>query len=219
MEKEGVSAPSSVPWDARLARWVVRPLAASSITPNHLTTLRLAVGLAAAAWFARGTYAACNIGALLACASNFLDHTDGELARIAGKSSRFGHVYDLISDALVTITLFVAIGIGAQGKIAVGIPTVWLGALSGGAIALIFILRLRIEDRMGKAGTQQAAIAGFEIEDMLYTLPLLTLLDATVPMLLLSAVCAPLFAVWVVVDYRRKMRMPVPEGPPQADTG
>ena len=44
--------------------------------------------------------------------SNFLDHTDGELARMSGKSSRLGHLYDLASDAAVTILLFMAIGIG-----------------------------------------------------------------------------------------------------------
>ena len=37
------------PWDARLARRLVAPLIGSWVTPNHLTTLRLAVGIAAAA--------------------------------------------------------------------------------------------------------------------------------------------------------------------------
>ena len=46
--------------------------------------------------------------------SNFLDHTDGELARIGGKSSRIGHIYDLARDAAVTVMLFVAIGIGQR---------------------------------------------------------------------------------------------------------
>ena len=39
---------------------------------------------------------------------NFHDHTDGELARIGGKTSRIGHLYDLASDAAVTILLFIA---------------------------------------------------------------------------------------------------------------
>jgi phosphatidylglycerophosphate synthase len=47
--------------------------------------------------------------------SNFLDHSDGELARVSGKSSRLGHVYDLVSDAAVTVVIFLAIGIGAAG--------------------------------------------------------------------------------------------------------
>src|SRR3984893_17283490 len=91
------------PWDARLARRLVTPLKDTWVTPNHLTTVRLAFGLAAAAAFLPGTYGWSNLGALLLVLSNFLDHTDGELARISGKSSRIGHIYDLASDAVVTI--------------------------------------------------------------------------------------------------------------------
>src|SRR5579862_3049844 len=100
------------PWDARLARFLVTPLKDSRITPNHLTTVRLGVGLAAAAAFLPGTYGWSNVAALLLILSNFLDHTDGELARISGKSSRIGHIYDLTSDAIVTILVFMAVGVG-----------------------------------------------------------------------------------------------------------
>src|SRR6201996_9477022 len=104
------------PWDARLARRLVTPLKDTRATPNHLTTVRLAVGFAAAAAFLPGTYGWTNIGALLLVLSNFLDHTDGELARISGKTSRIGHLYDLASDAVVTVLLFLAIGIGIGGR-------------------------------------------------------------------------------------------------------
>src|SRR6266853_3154445 len=103
------------PWDARLARRLVTPLKDTRVTPNHLTSVRLAIGLAAAAAFLPGTYGWSNLGALLLILSNFLDHTDGELARISGKSSRLGHWYDLASDAAVTILLFVAMGAGVGG--------------------------------------------------------------------------------------------------------
>src|ERR1700712_82059 len=112
------SAPAAQrPWDARLARWLVTPLKDSLATPNHLTTIRLAVGLTAAAAFVPGTYGWTNIGALLMVLSNFLDHTDGELARISGKNSRVGHIYDLASDAVVTVLLFLAIGIGVGTRV------------------------------------------------------------------------------------------------------
>src|SRR5256885_412800 len=105
------------PWDARLARRLVTPLKDSRATPNHLTTVRLIFGLAAAAAFVPGTYGWTNLGALLLILSNFLDHTDGELARISGKTSRIGHIYDLASDAVVTILLFLAIGVGVGTKV------------------------------------------------------------------------------------------------------
>jgi archaetidylinositol phosphate synthase len=193
------------PWDARLARRLVTPLKDSRATPNHLTTVRLAFGLAAAAAFLPGTYGWTNIGALLMVLSNFLDHTDGELARISGKSSRIGHIYDLASDAVVTILLFLAIGIGVAARVGPVLqmqPAV-LGLVAGSAVALIFFLRMRIEAMAGKAASKQASLAGFETEDVLYLLPLVTVLNGLTPFLVAASIGAPLFAVWVVIDYRR----------------
>jgi phosphatidylglycerophosphate synthase len=202
------SAAPTDPWDARVARRLVAPLTHTRITPNHLTTARLAVGLAAAAAFLPGRYGWSNIGALLLALSNFLDHADGELARLSGKSSRLGHLYDLASDALVTILLFVAIGVGvgAGSRLALPVPAVLLGAIAGCAIALIFYLRMRIEERIGKPGTSQASLGGFETEDVLYLLPFCTLCDGTATVLIAAALCAPLYAAWVVVEYRRVMQ-------------
>jgi phosphatidylglycerophosphate synthase len=196
------------PWDALLARRLVAPLIHSWVTPNHLTTLRLAVGLAAAAAFIPGSYGWANVAALLLIVSNFLDHTDGELARMSGKTSRIGHLYDLASDAAVTILLFIAIGVGVASKpgIDLGLPPALLGLAAGTAIALIFYLRMRIEQLLGKAGTQQASFGGFETEDVLYLFPLGTLSNALVPLLLAASICAPLYAVWVVIDYQRVLR-------------
>ena len=202
------------PWDARLARRLVTPLKDSWVTPNHLTTVRLGVGLAASAAFLPGTYGWSNLAALLLVLSNFLDHTDGELARMTGKTSRIGHVYDLSSDAAVTILLFIAMAIGADAgadpQSSLQIPPVGLGLIAGFAIALIFFLRMRIEDMAGKAVNQQAALGGFETEDVLYLLPLVTLSNAVMPFLTAAALCAPLFALWVMLDYRRVLRQQTP---------
>lgn len=199
------SAATNRPWDARLARALVAPIKDTRITPNHLTTVRLAVGVAAGAAFLPGTYGWSNIAALLLAISNFLDHTDGELARLSGKSSRVGHLYDLASDAVVTVLIFVAIGVGVGVRSSLPVSPVLLGALAGTAVALIFYLRMRIEERVGKAATLQASLGGFETEDVLYLLPLATLCDGTVPLLVSASVCAPIYALWVVVDYRRVM--------------
>ena len=195
-------------WDARLARRLVAPLIDTWVTPNHLTTLRLAVGLAAAAAFIPGSFGWSNIGALLLILSNFLDHTDGELARLSGKTSRAGHLYDLASDAAVTVLLFIAIGVGIAAKpgIDLAVPPAILGLVAGSAVALIFYLRMRIEALLGKSATRQASLGGFETEDVLYLLPLATLSNALVPLLLAASICAPLYAIWVVFDYQRLLR-------------
>lgn len=200
------------PWDARLARRLVAPLAGSRVTPNHLTTVRLAVGLAGAAAFTAGGYGWSNIAALLVILSNFLDHADGELARLTGKTSRVGHIYDLASDAAVTILLFAAMGmgIGTSADNPLGVPPPVLGAVAGAAIALIFYLRMRIEEMGGKAATRQASLGGFETEDILYLLPAVTLCDCVMPFLIAASIGAPLFAVWVVIDHRRVARRSKP---------
>src|SRR5580698_4974899 len=175
------------PWDARLGRRLVTPLKDSWVTPNHLTTLRLIVGLAGALAFTPGTWGWTNLAALLVILSNFLDHTDGELARISGKTSRIGHLYDLASDALVTILLFCCIGVGVAASGArsmpFGVPAALMGTVAGAAVALIFYLRMRIEALLGKSGTQQGSVAGFETEDILYLLPLVTLCSGLTPFL------------------------------------
>jgi len=195
-------------WDARLARRLVTPLVDTFVTPNHLTTLRLLIGLVGALCLARGEFAWTNAGALLIVLSNFVDHTDGELARISGKSSRIGHIYDLACDSLVTVMLFVGmgLGIGAIHEAERVVPGVCLGSLAGVAVAVIFFLRMRIEDMEGKAGIKQASVAGFETEDVLYLLPLVTLTGIVTPFVVAASIGAPLFALWVIVDFRRALR-------------
>jgi phosphatidylglycerophosphate synthase len=208
-----INVPPPRTWDARLARRLVTPLVNTWVTPNHLTTLRLLIGLAGALGLAHGGFACANAGALLIVLSNFVDHTDGELARIGGKSSRIGHFYDLACDALVTIMLFIGMGVGAGvGATHIGglkvMPGV-LGAFAGVAIALIFFLRMRIEEMAGKAGTKQASVGGFETEDVLYLLPIVTLTNVVLPFVVVASIGAPLFAAWVVVDYWRVSRRAV----------
>ncbi|MBB5398473.1 phosphatidylglycerophosphate synthase [Paraburkholderia sp. JPY162] len=184
------------------------PLIDTWVTPNHLTTLRLLIGVAGALCLAHGGFGWANAGALLIVLSNFVDHTDGELARVGGKSSRIGHFYDLACDALVTVMLFVGMGIGVGGaqidalKLAPGM----LGAVAGVAVALIFFLRMRIEEMVGKAGTKQASVGGFETEDVLYLLPIVTLTNVVAPFVVVASIGAPLFAAWVVIDYWRVAR-------------
>ncbi len=196
------------PWDARLARKLITPLKDTWVTPNYLTSVRLLVGLAGAAAFLPGTYGWSNVAALLLILSNFLDHTDGELARISGKSSRFGHWYDLAADALVTVLLFVAIGAGIETErgLLLGLPPMLVGTVAGVAVALIFWLRMQIEEMVGKDASKQPSMGGFETEDILYLLPLVTLCNGMTPFLVAAGIGAPLFALWVIFDYRRVVR-------------
>lgn len=189
----------SKPWDARLAARLVRPLVGTQVHPNILTTVRLLSGLVGAALFAGGS--AFNLGAAFIVLSNFLDHTDGELARMSGKASRFGHNYDLASDAIVTTGMFVGLGIGLVSVL--GLRSLTFGIIAGIAVAGIFQLRRTIEARHGKSATRQANFAGFETEDILYLMPLVTLIDKQTEFLTAAAVGAPIALVVVIVQYLR----------------
>lgn len=193
-------APESKPIDARLARWLVRPLRHTWVTPNHLTTLRLLFGLCACACLARGGYGWANAGALCFAISHFLDHADGELARLTGNMSKAGHRYDLASDALVNVLLFASLGLGLRHG-GLGETALPLGLLAGIAVAAVFYMRLVIEDALGRAGARQPNIGIVESEDVLYLLPVVAFFDQLTPFLLMASIGAPLFALWVLRDY------------------
>ncbi len=205
---------STRPLDARLAHWLVRPLQHTPVTPSHLTTLRLVVGLASAVAFAAGGHWVVT-GGWLFFLSNLLDHTDGELARMTGRITRFGHVYDLASDAAVHGLVFLGIGIGLRS----GWLHQWaapLGLLAGLSVSAIFWLRIEIERRIGAARAALPHTGWFEIEDVLYLLPLVVLGGALQPFLLAAVVGAPLFAAWLVFRYLGLR--PHPESPSTLST-
>lgn len=196
------AADTERPLDARLARRLVAPLQNSRITPNHLTTLRLILGLAAAALLAQGSLIWANVGASLFVLSNIVDHTDGELARLSGAFSRFGHWYDLACDALVHTLLFAALGYGLRDG-ALGGWGVLMGLSAGASVAFIFWLHMHMEAVLGKLDARLPSARHFEIEDVLYLFPLVTLFDIRTPFLIAAIIGAPAFAAWLAVRFLR----------------
>lgn len=187
------------PWDAKLAYILIKPFKNTPVSPNYFTTLRLIVGLFSAYVFSKGNHP--NVAALLFSLSHFLDHTDGELARLTGKTSRFGHYYDLACDALVMSLLFISIGFGLTDKL--GQWSILMGCIAGISVAVIFQLRNIIENNLGKTATKQANFSGFEVEDVLYLLPVVTLLNGLPTFLTAAAIGAPIGAIIVWNQYKR----------------
>lgn len=193
------------PWDARLAYRLIYPLRHTRVTPNHLTFTRLVFGLLAAAGLASGDYLWSNAGAVCFVISNFLDHTDGELARLTGRISTSGHYFDLACDAIVNILLFIGIGIGLRHT-GLGLWALPMGVISGLAVAAIFHMRNEIEQQIGKGNARQPNLGWVEAEDVLYLLPAVTLLNGLTPFLLLASIGAPAFALFVLYEYRKLQR-------------
>lgn len=189
------------PWDAQLACRLIYPLRNSFVTPNHLTFIRLMFGVFAGAGFATGDYFWTNVGAWCFVISNFMDHTDGELARLTGKISKQGHYFDLISDAVVNIILFAGIGMGLTAS-SLDFWSVPMGIISGLAVAAIFYMRNEIEKSIGKSVARQPNLGVLEAEDVLYLLPLISFMEWLVPFLSLAALGAPVFAIWCWHEYR-----------------
>lgn len=154
-------------WDQRLARVLVKPLVNTPVHPNHLTGLSFTFGLAAAMLFALGGPAWANLAAGLFMIAVFLDHTDGELARQAGKTSSFGQLFDSSVNASNYTMLFIGIGFGlSSGHLGNG--ALLLGFAAGLCNPIILFLRLGIERRQGTAAVAHPRYAGVEIEDLIY---------------------------------------------------
>lgn len=96
------------------------------LTPNIVTTLSLALVIAAFYWFLKGDWAP---GLIAAWLMTFLDTVDGKLARITLTSSRFGNIFDHSIDLVHPPFWYVAWGMGlATGPYSLSEP-VLLAAL------------------------------------------------------------------------------------------
>jgi phosphatidylglycerophosphate synthase len=178
---------------------VARRLAATRVTPNQVTTVSLGFGLAGAALFASGSPAAANAGACGYCLSALFDHVDGELARMTGRSSSFGHAYDRIADLIVKIAVFSGMGIGLRsGSLGGWAPVI--GILAGAAFVSIFALRSELARRRGPEALRQPSYAGFEVEDILYVIAPVTWLGGLQPFVIAAAIGAPIFALRTALE-------------------
>ncbi|MBM3486511.1 MAG: CDP-alcohol phosphatidyltransferase family protein [Alphaproteobacteria bacterium] len=194
--------PPPIPIDQRIARRVVRPLRHTPVTPNMLTCVGLAVGLTAAWLFAQGVPHLTHWAGALFMLAIWIDHWDGELARLTGRTSRFGHYFDHAVSLANYVSNFVGIGIGL-GAAALGGWAIPLGILAGVAVATIFGVRLLVELTQGRAAVKQPIRAGFETEDTMYILGPVAWAGLLEPFILAAGIGAPLFLVYVI---RRALR-------------
>ncbi len=191
-------------WIHRSVRAAVRPLVATPVTPNHLTTLRLAIGIAAALALAHGDDLWRHVGAGLFLFAMVLDRADGELARQSGKSSPWGHTYDLVSDTLCNALAFFGLGVGLRaGDYGGWAPA--MGLVAGLAIAAILWLVMTMEKHHGERAGELAGTAGFDPDDAMLVLPILVWLGLSDWLLIAAALGAPAFALFMFVLFRRRL--------------
>lgn len=181
-------------WTHRLARRLVRPLVGTRVTPNHLTTLRLLTALGACAAFTVGAYVWDVWGGVLWTLSAFLDRADGELARLSGQTSSFGHRYDFATDVLASALFFVGIGIGLRESW-LGDAAIGLGVLAGSGVAAASLLSEWLERREATGRRAYEGAAGFDVDDVMYLFGPIAWLGGLAPLLVGAALGGPAFAL------------------------
>jgi archaetidylinositol phosphate synthase len=183
------------PWDSRIAHALILPLRDTRVHPNHVTTAALLSGVGAATLYAIATPATADAAAACWVLTSILDHADGELARLTGRVSEFGHRYDRVADLIVKLSLFAGMGASLRH----GPLQHWgllLGVLGGASLVTIFLLRGEMARRSGVGAFKQPIVGGFELEDILYVIAPLTWLGWLGPFLVCTAIGTPLFALW-----------------------
>lgn len=182
-------------WTHKIARVCILPLVNTPVTPNHLTILRLITGIAACSAFAVGSQEWNLWGGILWISSSFLDRADGELARVSGKTSEWGHKFDYFCDITVTTLFFIGIGIGLR-EYPLGYWTILMGFSAAAAVVAAEILA-EIIDQANKDTGEKAypGFAGFDFDDVLYLFAPLVWLGWHYPFLVAASIGAPIFAL------------------------
>ena len=194
-------------WLHRLVRPAVRPLIRTRVTPNHLTTLRLVSGLAATAALAEGSETSRALGAGIFLVSMMLDRCDGELARMGGKTTPWGHKYDLVADAACNTLIFVGLGIGLRNA-SFGAWAVVMGATAGVAVAIVLWLTVRMEQRYGARSAEPPGAGGFDSDDAMLVVPAAVWMGMAQPLLSAAVIGAPAFAMFLYLRLRRALAAP-----------
>jgi len=182
------------------ARILVRPLIGTWVRPNHLTVLRLIVGLAACALLAVGSRTAAACSGVLWIVTCVLDRADGELARMADLRSESGKVLDYYSDMILDALWFLGAGLGLRHGWLGGIA-VALGLLTSGSVLLCIWYAEMFERRSGPGIKAWTGVQRFHPDDALFLLAPFTWLNWLVPILVAASICTPVIAIVFIARY------------------
>ena len=189
------------------ARIFVRPLLGTWVRPNHLTALRLLTGLAACALLSVGSRNTALWSGILWVVSCLLDRADGELARMGDLRSDSGKVLDFYSDMILDSCWFLGAGIGLRHS-SLGGYAAPLGVLACASM-LIVMWNSELLERLSAPGVKAFDFKGvkrFHPDDLLFLLAPFTWLGWLVPILVVSSICTPIFAILITLRYLRTPR-------------
>tara|TARA_Y100001936_G_scaffold222324_1_gene238109 strand:+ start:6512 stop:6979 length:468 start_codon:yes stop_codon:yes gene_type:complete len=138
-------------------------------------------------------------GAAILVVSLCHDRADGELARLSGKMSKGGHIYDLISDGVSNAAVFIGIGIGLSLSGSSGWMIV-LGFIFGVLVAVAEILVMRLDSTGVRSSADLGGKWGFDPDDGMFVVPIAMAFGWAEPLLIVAAIGASaavaVFAIW-----------------------
>lgn len=199
--------------DGFMARHVERPislaisrlLASTPVTPNQITLISVAIGLAGAPFFLSASAPRQTAGALLLLAHSILDGCDGELARLKFQESRWGGILDFWGDNIVHCAAFGCMAVGWSRSSGEALPLLLgAGAVLGtlGSAGFVYWRVMRPKDGAGPLYKSVSSVSNGRLtrlldalsrRDFFYLILAFALFGKASWFLLLSALGAPIF--------------------------
>jgi len=178
-------------FDVALAEKLAQGLP-EGIGPNSVTALRLLLGVLAALLFLHGSWLMNNLGVIVFIFGLLADHLDGEVARLRQSSSERGRMLDTLADMASLALLFLCMG---AGQSATSLLPLLMGIFCAFMVIGIHVLMLLIAGQRRRAGMTERMrlLTGYEPDDVLYLLPLVTLTGQLESFLGLASIGLPVF--------------------------
>jgi phosphatidylglycerophosphate synthase len=206
-------------FERRISLALTRRLVGTAITPNAMTMVSAAIGLASAPFFLSAAPGWQLTGALLFLAHSILDGCDGEIARLKFLQSRRGAALDFWSDNVVHVAVFTCIGLGWARASASPWPLVAAAiavVATLGAASVMF--RRTADDRATAGGSSSARLLdALASRDFIYVLIVLSAFGKAAWFLGTVAIGTPVFlafALWLAHRHGRvRCRTPPRPGP------